>query len=225
METQPTLNSPVSSKERMIEVESFEEILSLGLCLNSYYLLTLVEEGFEIPPLPRWLAWKQTLSRKGYITDEGVITLSGKELLKAIEEGYSYKPLKKASRTAADTEFDIWWAAYPATDTFEHKGAKFPGARALRLKKDECRVKFNKILNEGEYKGEDMVRALKFEVLQKKQLSLVTRINKLSYMQNSATYLNQRAFEPFISLSKDEEAIKAVDKMTPMPFSSKNVDI
>lgn len=226
MEEKQSLSCPVSSKEEVIEVGKFEEILSLGLCLNSYFLLTLIEGGFEIPLLPRWLAWRQTLSRKGYITDEGVVTLSGKELLKAIREDcHSYKALKKASKAITATEFDIWWREFPGTDTFEFKGQKFIGARALRTKKDECRVKFNKILNEGEYKGEDMLRALKFEILQKKSLSVVTKQNKMSYLQNSSTYLHQRSFEPFIELSKDKEAIEAVNNSTPSQFTSKNVDI
>lgn len=216
------LNCPVSSKEEVIEVGKFEQILSLGLCLNSYFLLTLIEGGFEVPPLPRWLAWKQTLSRKGYITDETSdvcsITLTGREVLKNIREDcHSYKALKKASKATTAIEFDLWWAEFPGTDTFEFKGVKFQGARALRSKKDECRVKFNKIINEGEYTGDDMRRALSFEILQKKTLSVVTKQNKMSYFQNSSTYLHQRTFEPFIELSKQgilpetKEASRIVD--------------
>jgi hypothetical protein len=42
--------------------------------------------------------------------------------------------------------------------------------------------------------------ALNFEVLQKKNNSLKDKENKITFMQNSLTYLNQRTFEPFIEL-------------------------
>jgi hypothetical protein len=51
-------------------------------------------------------------------------------------------------------------------------------------------------------------------VLQKKENSVKQRSNKLTYLQNSATYLNQRSFEPFIELIKEgvkvEEAHKPI---------------
>lgn len=228
METLPTLKSPVSSKEEVISIGEYEELLDLGLDLNTYYILRLADKGADISlniTSSRIEAWKQTLIRKGYLTDKSEISLTGKELLKAMEDGYKYKPIKKAQKLAADTEFDLWWAAYPPTDTFEFKGMKFVGSRALKVKKEECRVKFNNILNEGDHKGEDMIRALKFEVLQKKSLSTVTKQNKMSYFQNSGTYLYQRSYEPFIALSKDEEAIKEVSKLASIPFTNKDVDI
>jgi len=36
--------------------------------------------------------------------------------------------------------------------------------------------------------------------LQKKEASIKENTNKLKYMQNSLTYLNQRSYEPFIEL-------------------------
>ena len=48
-----------------------------------------------------------------------------------------------------------------------------------------------------------MVEALEYEVVQKKENSVKAGENKLKYMQNSLTYLNQRTFEPFIELIKE----------------------
>jgi hypothetical protein len=45
-------------------------------------------------------------------------------------------------------------------------------------------------------------------VLQKKESSLKNSTNKLTYMQNSLTYLNQRSFEPFIELIKEGNKVE-----------------
>ena len=79
----------------------------------------------------------------------------------------------------------------------------FNGTRSLKSKKDDSRIKLDKILDEGEYKIEELIKALEFEVLQKKENSIKTGENKLSYLQNSLTYLNQRTFESFIDLIRE----------------------
>ena len=104
--------------------------------------------------------------------------------------------------------FEAWWKAYPGTDTFTYKGESFTGTRGLRVNKEECKIKFDKILGEGEYKADDMLAALQFDVTQKKENSVKAKANKLTYMQNSLSYLNQRAFEPFIELIKEGNKIE-----------------
>ena len=44
---------------------------------------------------------------------------------------------------------------------------------------------------------------VKFEVELKKSQSVKEMTNKLTYMKNSLTYLNQKAFEPYIQISKN----------------------
>jgi len=56
-------------------------------------------------------------------------------------------------------------------------------------------------------------------VLQKKENSVKTDANKLSFMQNSLTYLNQRTFDPFIELIK--EGHKIVE--TPQQLNSTDI--
>jgi hypothetical protein len=91
---------------------------------------------------------------------------------------------------------------------------KFTGSRSLRQNKEDCKLKFNKILLEGDYTAAELIAALNYDVLQKKENSVKQRSNKLTYLQNSATYLNQRSFEPFIELIKEgvkvEEAHKPI---------------
>jgi hypothetical protein len=140
------------------------------------------------------------------VTEQYKLTTKAKDLLEFISSDAENVSLKRKRKT--DDSFDNWWKVYPGTDTFRHKGKTFTGTRSMRVKKDECKVKFDKILQEGEYTAEDLVAALEYEVLQKKENSVKSSSNKLTFMQNSLTYLNQRTFEPFIELIKEGITIK-----------------
>jgi hypothetical protein len=167
-------------------------------------MLLQIEDGVDIKSLcegsPKMEALYQGLYRKGLITDDQKITARGKEMIKFVEESSTEEKLPK--RKIVTTDFDLWWKTYPGTDTFTHQGKGFSGSRSLRVKREDCKAKFKKILEEGEYTANDLIEALKFEVNQKKANSIKEKANKLTFMQNSLTYLNQRTFEPFIELIK-----------------------
>lgn len=192
----------------------FEELIKKSYSLDVIYLLKLIEQQMDVQPLcegsMKIAALYQTLIRKGLISDsDEKITTQGKELLEFIETKEAAKIVK---RKPATTEFEEWWKAYPGTDTFTHKGKKFTGSRSLRRDKDECRLRFDKILLEGEYTAAQLIEALEFDVLQKKENSVKTGTNRLAYMQSSNTYLNQRSYEPFIELIKEGGKVEETDK-------------
>ena len=177
-------------------------------------MLKLVHEQLDLLPLmtesAKITALVQSLYRKGLITEDGSkITTMGTELLVFMD---SKEPRKIEKKKVDNSSFEEWWKAFPGTDTFEHNGRKFVGSRSLRTGKDDCRSKFDKILLEGDHTANDMIDALKFDVLQKKEMSVKTGVNKLSFMQNSLTYLNQRSYEPFIELIKENKAIVETTK-------------
>lgn len=183
----------------------FEELIKKSYSLDVIYLLKLIEQQMDVQPLcegsMKIAALYQTLIRKGLIsTTDEKITTEGIELLRFIETKEATKIIKRKPDT---TQFEEWWKAYPGTDTFTHKGKKFTGSRSLRRDKDECRLRFDKILLEGEYTAAQLTEALEFDVLQKKENSVKTGTNRLAYMQSSNTYLNQRSYEPFIELIKE----------------------
>lgn len=193
-----------------ITPEKFKELIHRGYNLDIIYLLKLVEEQYDIAPLCRdsmkIAATYQSLIRKGLITEiDEKLTLVGKDLLAFLDIKGDAKIIKRKPPT---TDFEEWWKNYPGTDSFEYKGKKFTGTRAIRKGKDECRLKFDKIMLEGEYTATQLIEALKFEVNQKKESSLATNSNRLTFMQNSVTYLNQRAFEAYIELINTGEEVK-----------------
>jgi hypothetical protein len=149
----------------------------------------------------------QSLIRKALITkDDEKLTVLGKDLLVFIDTKMDTKIIR---RKPATTDFEEWWKNYPGTDGFDYKGKSFKGTRALRLHKDDCRLKFDKILLEGEYTAAQLIAALNFEVNQKKETSITENTNRLKFMQGSSVYLNQRAFEPFIELINDGATVDA----------------
>jgi len=189
--------------------EQFEELIKRSYNLDILYLLKLIDEQYDVAPLcegsMRIAAVYQALIRKALITttDDKLTTL-GRDLLDFLNIKGEAKIIR---RRPATTDFEEWWKNYPGTDSFEYKSKKFTGTRAIRKGKDECRLKFDKILLEGEYTAAQLIAALSFEILQKKESSLQTSSNRMTFMQNSVTYLNQRAYEPYIELINSGEQI------------------
>ena len=192
-----------------ITLYHFEEIIKAGYTLDMLYLLKLIEEGNDAPSLcenERMSVLCQTVRRKGLLSENFKITLIGKSVLGFLDEK-GEPEMKLVKSKLVSNDFDDWWKAYPGTDTFSHKKVDFTGTRSMRAKKDECKLKLKNILAEGEYTIKEMIAALEYEVLQKKENSVKTKTNRLTFMQNSLTYLNQRTFEPFIELIREGKKI------------------
>lgn len=198
-----------------ITFKKYETLIQRGFTLDMIYLLKMIQEEFDVKTLcqntPKLCLLCQTILRKELITEDYKLTIEGKELL-AFFDTPSRETIVRVKQD--DDLFEAWWKVYPGTDTFTHKGVTFTGSRGLRVNKEECKLKFDKILGEGEYTADVMIEALQFDILQKKENSVKTKANKVTYMQNSLTYLNQRTFEPFIELIKEgakiEESTKPV---------------
>lgn len=187
----------------------FEEIIKAGYTLDMLYFLKLAEDGIDVDSMcsdPKMRVLCQTVRRKGLLSENFKVTVIGKSVLGFLDESGTPE-MKLVKKKQVSNDFDEWWKAYPGTDTFSHKEQNFTGTRSMRVKKDECKAKLNNILAEGEYTIKELIAALQYEVLQKKENSVKTKTNKLSFMQNSLTYLNQYTFEPFIELIRDGKTI------------------
>ena len=174
------------------------------------FLLNQIELGNDVKSFvkdsPKLEMLLHTLYRKGLTTEEGHITLVGKatlEFLKDSEDSSTQQTKLVTKVDIPESCFADWWKAYPGTDNFVYKGKTFSGSRSLRQKKEECKNKFNKILEEGVYTCDELIAALQYEVSQKKEASIKSATNRMMYMQNSLTYLNQRTFESFIELIRE----------------------
>lgn len=194
-----------------LKVEHFRSLIENGYSLDLVFLLKLFDGGYDLSKLreanKKIDVLVNTLMRKGLIDEALCVTKEGKALLDYVaDENVAEFTLER--KVLKEDDFDKWWKAYPGTDTFVHKGKSFSGSRSMRVRKDDCKVRMNKILAEGEYTMDEMIAALELDVLQKKENSIKTNSNKLSYMQNSLTYLNQRSFEPYIELVRSNQTVK-----------------
>ena len=180
----------------------FRELIVKSYSLDHIFLLKMIHEQFDLSILvkesAKIAALKQSLIRKGLITEtEDKLTTLGVELLVFIDS----KESKKIEKKKIDGyKFEEWWKEFPGTNNFTHHGHSFTGDRSLRINKDDCRIKFDKVLLENEYTSEELIGALKLHILKIKEESVKTNVNKLTYLHNSSTYLSQRDYEPFIEL-------------------------
>ena len=188
----------------------FKELTKAGYSLDMLCFITLIEEGNDVDVMctddSKMKMLHQTVRRKGLLSESNKITIIGREVLSFLNEKIEEPKIPKKKKT--DSDFDKWWMTYPGTDTFTYKSQSFTGPRGMRVKKEECKLKFNTIIGEGEYKSTELIAALEYEILQKKENSIKTKVNRLTFMQNSLTYLNQRSFEPFIELIREGKTIK-----------------
>jgi hypothetical protein len=192
----------------------FEQLLKDGYTLDMIFLLKLIDEEFDIKTLAEGGAKTdmicQTLRRKGLVSEQFKITVLSRNLLEFMNSRAKTSKIVKKTQTFA--EFERWWSAFPGTDIFTHKGKSFSGGRTLRVYKDDCQVKLDAILAEGEHTIDQLIAALEYEVVQKKENSFKTGTNRLTYMQGSLTYLNQRSFQNYIELINQGVVIKEADE-------------
>ena len=180
----------------------FEYLLKQSYSLDHIYLLKLVEANIDIQPMidgsMKIAGLYQSLVRKGLISNVTLsITQTGRELLTYADSEVKGS-IKRVRQKSSD--FDAWWNIFPLTDNFEYKGRKFTGSRGLRRSREDCRIKFNKILAEGDYNAQQIIDATSLDIFLKKEASVKTGDNKLTFLQNSFTYLTQRSYEPFIEM-------------------------
>ena len=187
----------------------FKELTKAGYSLDMLCFITFVKEGNDVDEMctddSKMKMLHQTVRRKGLLSESNKITIIGNEVLSFLNEEMEQPKIPKKKKT--DSDFDKWWNKYPGTDTFTYKSQSFTGTRGMRVKKDECKIKFDSIVGEGEYKATELIAALEYEILQKKENSIKTKVNRLTFMQNSLTYLNQRSFEPFIELIREGKTV------------------
>lgn len=198
-------NSQELSSIFNLSVNGYKALQKSGLTLDQMFYLELIIKEVDTTDIvgkDRIMTWQQSLRRKGYLTEKGEATLDGFTLWKEVGvEGEPFCTITER-RAKAESDFERWWRTFPSNDTFEYQGQKFLGSRSLKRGKSESKAKFEEIVNEGEFSGEDIIRSLECEVELKKQLSIKEKVNKMCYMTNSLSWLNQRQFEGFVETSK-----------------------
>lgn len=203
-----------------LDIKGLSVLLTKGLDLNHLYLLEQISRHADISSIAKAKDWRQTLIRKGFLTDEITLTKKGEQLFDEIWDGEVIVPQVFAKE---DDPFEKWWSeAYPRTDAFEYKGKKFPGMQKKHFKKDECRKEYLAAINETKLSHEDIYWATICNVEEAKELSLVKGYSQIHYIPNSRRYLELRFFEPFIEagrIRRNEQTTPSHNKKDPFNFS------
>lgn len=187
-----------------ITLEKYIKILDAGYSLDILYILKLIKEGVDISKElthPKIQAIHQMLLRKALATEDGTVTISGEDLLSYLEEdGEKVTEMVKKVKSEG---FEKWWVTYPSTNMFVYKGKTFPGTQSKRIKKEDCKRLFNKIVNEG-IPAEDIIGATEYHFQVAKDLSFKHGKNEISYIPNSERYIREKMFQPYIELYKNK---------------------
>lgn len=182
-----------------IEPHHFEEVVKRGYSLDLIYLMILIHKKVDISSLrknsKRIESLYATLLRKALITTDNELTTTGTDLIIFMNTPATKKLPK---RPDGESDFMKWWTAFPSTDKFEHEGYTYAGTRSLKSRKDDCRIMFDKVIIEGKYTVEELIKAVEHEVAMKKAKSVRTGKNQLQFMKNTHAYLYQGAYEGII---------------------------
>lgn len=187
-----------------LTIDHYQELIKKSYSLDAIFLLNLISENYDVSPMTedsaKVKAIYKSLLRKGIITEEDKLTTLGLDILEFISKKGNTKFIKKKT---IKSDFDDWWEIYPRTDAFMMGNIRFHGTRGLRVDKEECRLAYNKLINEGKFSKEDIINATLYDIKQRKSNSLKKRENQLTFLVNSARYLKKGFFEPFVPLSKN----------------------
>jgi hypothetical protein len=184
-----------------ISFDKFIKIVEDLYGMDCIHLLYYLQEGHDIRKASRKSkkveALYNTLVRKGLITERTrELSPFGKEILEFVDSQDVEKPLEKPLKPQL---FEMWWDAYPRRTEFSYKGIHFEGGdRSLRIKKAECKSKFENILRSKKYTFEEMMQALKIQLTKVKIRSISTGQNKLEFFVASDRYLNNGIYENYI---------------------------
>lgn len=191
----------------ILHINAFQltQIIGAQLDLNTFYLLEQYINGLTVTlEGARMKGWQKNLVLKGFITEDNTVTQLGREFyLDVLNNKYAAETVKQKTEKAKES-FDQWWDIFPGTDAFEHRGKKFLPTRGLKKNKSKCKDKFNKLVHEGEYTAEQIIEATKMDINTRKEHSVKINENKLTFLNNSETYLNQRSFEGYVDLIKEK---------------------
>lgn len=142
-----------------------------------------------------------------YLTDKG------EDVIHSLKEKFNSFKLEEIvfEKTDFEKKFEELWELFPVTDKF----LNYPKTRILRTDRDKCKKYYRKILEE--YKHEDVINALNYEIDLRSNNISNKDYSDFKYMKSSVTWLHSKEFINVL------ESMKNDDKETPISKFSKDV--
>lgn len=190
----------------------FIQLQKKGYTIDMVLILSWVNKNLDIEHIIKGskkieILYK-SIKRKGLITEDDKLSQIGIEILDFISLKSNTTLIKPK---VIVSEFDEWWNIFPPNDKFTIKNKKFGPTRAFKTKKEDCRLKFNKMVLDGEFTAKQIINATLYDINLKKERSFKKNNNQLKYLQNSHTYLYQKTFSGFVDMK-----VTIVKKITKM---------
>lgn len=185
---------------------NFDHVFILRCLYNGEFgLLDIYDEDFTNSTV---IGFYNTLERKKFIikdpnmTSYYIISMDGKEFY---EKLYMFSTGEIVSsviptRKIREEGFLEWWNLYPSNSKWKDNtsGIEFKEARPLRTGKEQCKKKYDSIINTGVVTHRELINCLKYEIKSRKIDSLKNNKNQMCFMKGSLSYLNQEAYVSYI---------------------------
>lgn len=178
---------------------------------GNYELLDIYDNDFSDE---RIIGLYNTLDRKNLIIEDPnktthyIISIDGKhfyEMLNLLASGEKVDN-KITPRKIRAEGFEEWWNLYPSNSKWKdiNTGTEFTEARPLRTGKDQCRKKYDILINSGVVTHRQLIDCLKYEIKSRKLDSLKLGKNQMTFMKGSLSYLNNDAYLAYIDEIKNK---------------------
>lgn len=184
---------------------NFDDVKDTKLNINEFltllklYLEYSNKDDIEFEPRDKDYFVLQKKGMIKIIKNDNELSFSIRGLGKeTIERVMNFQKVKSKNNSSMSNLFDEFWKLFPSTD----KHSIYPKTRALKSNRIGCKNKYFSYLKNGT-KHEDIIKALRYEINERKNNS--GRDNKLSFMKNSNTWLNQREFDIILETMQDSD--------------------
>ena len=190
---------------------TFDEFLSLYKVYSSENNIRKIQYNSDM--LNSYLEIEGKSLIKIITNNNGALTFymreKGNVLIKQFNENPETSKLPQTDKPIINNnhKFEEFWLTFPNSD--EH--GIFKKTRILKAGKDNCKRKYIEYLNQG-VEHSDIIKALKYEIKLRKDVN--NGQNKMTYMKNSLTWLNQKEYEIILETMSEETNDNGLDDWT-----------
>lgn len=195
-----------------LTIEQFAQVIELGIPLEALFVLECFIQGTN-PAVhikaTRLAGITQALTRKGYLSKQGVTALGKATYDSLLCGGMDIKQVVDEIKETAKTAFETWWDNFPLHDGWDEGTRKFEKTRTLRTKREICLLLFTEAVARGTHSAEQIIQGTINHLLTMRFQSIRDKKNKLTFIHNSETYLRNKDYEAWIDDKPKEISVEA----------------
>lgn len=189
---------------------SFDQFLALYKLYSYEYGARIIEYNSDM--INTYIELEDKKLIKIITNDNGALTFHLREDGKVLMDKFLSKSIEINKPVTTEIKdknhmFEEFWMTFPNSD--EH--SIYKKTRVLKAGKDNCKRKYFEYLRQG-IKHEDIIKALRYEIKLRRDNN--NGQNKMTYMKNSLTWLNQKEFEILLETMDEDQVNNSSDDWT-----------